>query len=176
MSDRENNQADDASITRRDAMRKAAGIGAVAGAAWAAPSINGMSIVPTFAAAASTAPIVMTGTATKTLGCFGPDQFAVNLTHPTIPANSGWWNFAFQGCTALNTESVRYDYFLGGPTDCYKEPVGYQCKMELLNGTTVVYDTGHIDSTGNQLGGTIFIGTAAYPNGFGNMNWRITCV
>jgi hypothetical protein len=53
-------------------MRKAAGIGAVAGAAWAAPSINGMSIVPTFAAAASTAPIVMTGTATKTLGCFGP--------------------------------------------------------------------------------------------------------
>ena len=49
MSDRENNQADDASITRRDAMRKAAGIGAVAGAAWAAPSINGMSIVPTFA-------------------------------------------------------------------------------------------------------------------------------
>lgn len=175
MSDRENNQADDASITRRDAMRKAAGIGAVAGAAWAAPSINGMSIVPTFAAAASTAPIVMTGTATKFLGCFGPDSFAVDLTHPTIPANSGWWNFAFQGCTAANTESVRYD-FLGGRTDCYKEPVGYQCKMELLNGTTVVYDTGHIDSTGNQLGGTIFIGTAAYPNGFGNMNWRITCV
>ena len=31
MSDRENNQADDASITRRDAMRKAAGIGAVRG-------------------------------------------------------------------------------------------------------------------------------------------------
>ena len=152
---------EDTNITRRDAMRKAAGIGAVAGAAWAAPSINGMSIVPTFAAAASTAPIVMTG--------------AVDLPHPPIPANSGWWNFAFQGCTLANTESVRYD-FLGGRTDCYKEPVGYQCKMELLNGTTVVYDTGHIDSTGNQLGGTIFIGTAAYPNGFGNMNWRITCV
>ena len=173
MSDRENNQADDASITRRDAMRKAAGIGAVAGAAWAAPSINGMSIVPTFAAAASTAPIVMTGTATKTWGCFGPDSFAVDLTHPTIPANSGWWNFAFQGCTALNTESVRYD-FLGGRTDCYKEPVGYQCKMDILGeGDGIGYNTNKIGAVADT-GGLIFINSSSSWSS--PTTWQITCI
>ncbi|MBP7631131.1 MAG: hypothetical protein KA758_11810 [Acidimicrobiales bacterium] len=45
--------SDTTDVSRREALRKAAGIGAVAGVAWAAPAINGVSVVPGFAEAAN---------------------------------------------------------------------------------------------------------------------------
>ena len=169
--------SDTTDVSRREALRKAAGIGAVAGVAWAAPAINGVSVVPGFAEAASSQPpITATGTATKSVGCFsgagGGDQFLVTL-------GDGWWHFYFQGCSLGSSESVALADPPGGPSaNAYKAPTNYHCRMELLNGTTPVYDTGWVSDPINGIadtGGLIFIGTSAYPNGYGDMNWRITC-
>ncbi len=163
---------------RREALRKAAGIGAVTGVAWAAPAINGVSIVPGFAQASSSfPPITASGLAQKTVGCFsgagGNDQFLVPL------GDDGWWHFYFQGCSLASTESVALADPPGGPSaNAYQAPTNYRCKMELLQGTTPVYDTGWVTDPINGIadtGGYIFIGTAAYPNGYGDMGWRITC-
>ena len=172
-------------VTRRDALRKAAAIGAVAGVAWSAPAVNGMSIVPGFASAGSVPPlpqISVSGTATKTLtlGCFsgagGDDQWLQAL------GGDGWWHFYFQGCSAGNTESVALADPPGGPVgNAYEPPTGYKCKFNLTapgDPSTVRYSTGYVTNPINGIadtGGVVFIGTAAYPNGYGNMGWNIIC-
>ncbi|MBX7161484.1 MAG: hypothetical protein K1X95_14435 [Acidimicrobiia bacterium] len=162
--------------TRREALRKAAVIGAAAGAA----SITGISIVPGVAQAASGGggggpQITANGTADKNgFGCFsgagGDDQFLVTL-------GDGWWHFYFQGCGL--TESVALADPPGGPSaNAYEPPTGYKCKMQLLQGMTVVYDTGYVSNPINGIadtGGYVFIGTGDYPNGYGDMDWQIIC-
>lgn len=165
-------------IDRRDAIRKAVGIGAAAGVAWAAPSVNGLSIVPGFAAAASNPePIVASGTATKTAFCFsgagGDDQFLV-------PLGDGWWHFYFQGCGG--TESVALADPPGGPgANAYQAPTGYRCRMVVTN-SYGSHDTGWVTDPINGIadtGGLIFIGTGQFPdNGFASSaatTWQITC-
>ncbi len=168
--------ADPNGFDRRQALRAALG-GAAAAAVFAAPRVEGFSITPTYASAASSQPpITATGTATKSVGCFsgagGDDQFLVTL-------GDGWWHFYFQGCSLGSSESVALADPPGGPSaNAYKAPTNYHCRMELLNGTTPVYDTGWVSDPINGIadtGGLIFIGTSAYPNGYGDMNWRITC-
>ena len=113
-------------------------------------------------------------TATKTLGCFGGagsnDQFITPL------GADGWWHFYFQGCGA--TESVALADPAGPPVaNTYQPPTGYKCKMQLISSATVVLDTGYVANPINGIadtGGYVFIGTGAYPNGYGNMSWRST--
>ncbi|MCB0978704.1 MAG: twin-arginine translocation signal domain-containing protein [Acidimicrobiales bacterium] len=174
-------------LSRRDALRKAAAIGAVAGVAWTAPAVNGMSIVPGFASAGSTTEpteppkpqITAQGTADKTLGCFsgavGDDVFMPSL-------GDGWWHFYFQGCSLFSTESVALHDPPGGPfANAYEPPTGYKCKMNLTapgDPSTVRYTTGYVSNPINGIadtGGWVFIGTAAYPNGYGDMGWQIIC-
>lgn len=173
--------AGDGTESRRSALKKAAVIGAAAGAAFAAPAINGTSIVPGFAAAASGgSQITAQGTADKTAGCFsgagGDDSWAIDL-------GDGWWDFAFQGCSLGSTESVALWDPPGGHAlgNCYKAPTGYKCKFNLTapgDPSTVRYTTGYVTDPidgGPDTGGWVFIGTAAYPNGFGDMGWQIIC-
>jgi hypothetical protein len=166
------------SASRRAAMRTALAAGAVTGAAWAAPAIRGTSLIPGAAGAAGASdltPITVEGTATKSVGCFGGagsnDQFLTTL------GTDGWWHFYFQGCGL--TESVALADPIGGPTaNAYQPPTGYRCKMQLISGGSVVYDTGYVSDPINGIadtGGYVFIGTSAYPNGIGNMSWKITC-
>ena len=57
----------------------------------------------------------------------------------------GWWHFYFQGCSLGSSESVALADPPGGPSaNAYKAPTNYHCRMELLNGTTPVYDTGWV--------------------------------
>ncbi|MBX7161483.1 MAG: hypothetical protein K1X95_14430 [Acidimicrobiia bacterium] len=163
--------------TRREALRKAAAIGATVGAA----SITGISIVPGVAQAASSASgmpqITANGTATKTPGlkCFsgagGDDQFEVSL-------GDGWWHFYFQGCAFSNSESVILADPPGGPSDnAYQPPTGYQCRM-LVTGTSGTYDTGWVADPINGIadtGGVVFIGPGGTFWGLGNVTWQITC-
>lgn len=168
---------DEATVSRRDAIKKAAGIGAAAGAVWAAPAVNGMSVVPRFAAAATgDEPIVVSGTADKTLGCFsgalGDDRFYTTL------GDDGWWGFMFQGCSTGNTETVALDIGSTPPSDAFRPPTGYRCKMTVSNAGGT-FDTGWLDDPINGIadtGGIIFIGTADFPDNGGNTaDWQITC-
>lgn len=165
-------------VSRRAAMRTALAASAITGAAWAAPAIRGTSLIPGTAAAGGASnltPITAEGTATKTLGCFGGagsnDQFITPL------GADGWWHFYFQGCGA--TESVALADPAGGPVaNAYQPPTGYKCKMQLISSTTVVVDTGYVTDPINGIadtGGYVFIGTGTYPNGYGNMSWKIIC-
>lgn len=165
-------------VDRRAAIKKVAAFGAAAGAVWVAPTINGMSVVPPYAAAQSGPPqpiVVDGGPATKVAGCFGGagtnDSFHVEL------GDDGWWDFTFQGCGG--TESVALWDPPGGPFgNAYEPPTGFQCRMELISAGISVYDTGFVSNPINGIadtGGVVFIGTAQYPNGHGNMHWRITC-
>ena len=167
-------------LDRRQALKRATAMGAIAGAAWVAPSIKGTSIVPGYAAAGGTSQLtqlVYNGTAQKSLGCFSgafgtTNQFAITL------GTDGWWNFYFQGCSTGSTESVALAAISPHVADAFQPPTGYKCKFQLLNGVTVLYDTGYVTNPINgtaDTGGVIFIGTAAYPDGYGNMPWRIIC-
>lgn len=167
-------------LDRRQALKRATAAGAIAGAAWAAPAIKGMTIVPGYAAAAGNSQVkqlVYNGTAQKSLGCFSgafgtTNQFAVTL------GTDGWWNFYFQGCSLGSTESVALRALSPHAADAFQPPTGYKCKFQLVNGPTVLYDTGYVTNPINGIadtGGVIFIGVADYPNGFGDMAWRIIC-
>lgn len=177
---------DDGNESRRSALKKAAVIGAAAGAAFAAPAINGTSIVPGFAAAQSGggggSQITAQGTATKTIGCFsgagGDDSFAIDLG---TGMGAGWWDFAFQGCGL--SESVALWDPPGGHAlgNAYEPPTGYKCKFNLTapgDPSTIYYSTGYVSNPINGIadtGGVVFIGTGAYPNGHGDMGWQIIC-
>ena len=69
--------ADGGMVARRDAIKKAAAGAAVAGAAWAAPRVEGLSVVPDFAAAATLA-----GTASANM----------SITYAPGPVTDDFWN------------------------------------------------------------------------------------
>lgn len=166
--------------SRREAMRTALAAGAVTSAAWALPAVRGTSLIPGTAAAAGASnltPITASGTATRSVGCFGGagsnDQFLQAL------GDDGWWHFYFQGCGLGNSESVALADPPGGPFgNAYKPPTGYHCKMQLIWGGNPVYDTGYVSDPINGIadtGGVIFIGGAPFNGHGGNMTWKITC-
>lgn len=169
---------DETAVSRRDAIKKAAGIGAAAGVVWAAPAVNGLSVVPRFAAAATgDEPIVVSGTAAKSSGCFsgatigGDDRFFTNL------GDDGWFGFYFQGCTLFNTESVALDVQSTPIADAFQPPTGYRCRMTVSN-SGGTFDTGWLNDPINGIadtGGVIFIGTGNFPDSSGSTNWQITC-
>ena len=166
-------------LDRREALKKAIGIGAAAGVAFAAPTINGLSVVPGYAAAASNPPepiVVNGGPADKTLGCYsgalGDDRFYTAL------GTDGYFGFMFQGCSLGNTESVALDVLNTPVGDAYKAPTGYRCRFEIISGGSSVYNSGYLNDPINGIadtGGVIFVSPAQFPNGLGTVNWRITC-
>lgn len=118
--------------------------------------------------------LVYHGTADKTLGCFsgvgGDDRF-----HQVL-GDDGWWDFYFQGCTTLASETVALWDPAGGPTaDAFQSPSGYACMMR-IDGTSD-YTGWFVDSVTDfanaDTGGLIFINsTNAWPD---TTNWTITC-
>jgi hypothetical protein len=80
-------------------------------------------------------------------GCYsgagGNDQFQATF------GSGGVWNFFFQGCSALSTESVALAG-IPGPNfaNAYEPPPGYKCKMILHNGNNgaQIYDTGYVSN------------------------------
>lgn len=168
---------------RRAAMKKVGLAAGVAGAAWAAPAINGTSVVPAVAGAQTTLPPIVVGNpqdgfcADKTLGCysagFGDDVFAADL-------GGGHWDFYFQGCGG--SESVALSATGGHAGNAYEPPPGYKCKMKLHNGNTGVeiYDTGYVSNPINapfpDTGGQIFITPAQFPDGQDKVCAVIECV
>lgn len=170
---------------RRAAVKKLALGAGVAGAVWAAPAINGTSVVPAVAGAQTTLPPIIEGGPTsglcaeKTLGCYsgagGNDQFQATF------GSGGVWNFFFQGCSALSTESVALAG-IPGPNiaNAYEPPPGYKCKMILHNGNSgdQIYDTGYVSNPINGMadtGGVVFIGTADFPDGQNKVCVVIQC-
>ena len=160
---------------RRAAIKKLALGAGAAGAVWAAPVINGTSVVPAVAGAQTTLPPIIEGTpksglcVEKYLGCYSGLGGKVNSHNATI-SGGGHWNFYFQGCSIGNTESVA---LAAGPPNIannYEPPPGYKCKMILHNGNTgnQIYDTGYVANPINGIadtGGVIFITPAQFPNG-----------
>ncbi len=160
---------------RRAAIKKLALGAGAAGAVWAAPAINGTSVVPAVAGAQTTLPRIIEGTPTSGLcvekysGCYSGLGGTTNSHNATI-SGGGHWNFYFQGCSIGNTESVRLE---AGPPDIfnnYEPPPGYKCKMILHNGNSgdQIYDTGYVSNPIIGIadtGGVVFIGTADFPNG-----------
>ena len=170
---------------RRAAIKKLALGAGVAGAVWAAPAINGTSVVPAVAGAQTTLPPIIEGTPTsglcaeKTLDCYsgagGNDQFQATF------GSGGVWNFFFQGCSAFSTESVALAG-IPGPnfTNAYEPPPGYKCKMILHNGNSgaQIYDTGYVSNPINgfaDTGGVIFITLAQFPDGQNKVCVVIQC-
>ncbi len=160
---------------RRAAIKKLALGAGAAGAVWAAPAINGTSVVPAVAGAQTTLPPIIEGGPTsglcaeKTSGCYsgagGNDQFQATF------GSGGVWNFFFQGCSLFSTESVALAG-IPGPnfTNAYEPPPGYKCKMILHNGNSgaQIYDTGYVSNPINgsaDTGGVIFITPAQFPDG-----------
>lgn len=162
---------------RRDAIKKVGLAAGVAGAAWAAPAINGTSVVPAVAGAQTTLPPIVVGDPTsgfcadKTAGCYsaglGDDVFAADL-------GGGHWDFYFQGCSRFGlipgSESVALSATGGHPLDAYEPPPGYKCRMTLHNGTSgaQIVDTGYVSNPINGIedtGGVIFIFPAQFPDG-----------
>lgn len=170
---------------RRDAIKKAGLAAGVAGVAWAAPVINGLSVVPAVAGAQTTLPPIIEGTptsglcVTKSVGCYSGAFGTVNSHNASI-SGGGHWNFYFQGCGIGNTESVA---LAAGPPNIannYEPPPGYKCKMILHNGNTGVqiYDTGYVSNPINGIadtGGVIFITPAQFPNGQNKVCAVIQC-
>lgn len=172
---------------RRDAMKKVGLAAGVAGAAWAAPAINGTSVVPAVAGAQTTLPPITEGTPTsglcveKSLGCYSGAFGTVNSHNASI-SGGGHWNFYFQGCSLGNTESVA---LAAGPPNIannYEPPPGYKCRMTLHDQATgtQIYDTDYVSNPINKplpdTGGQIFIGTAQFPNGYNKVRAVIHCV
>ena len=169
---------------RRDAIKKVGLAAGVAGAAWAAPAINGTSVVPAVAGAQTTLPPITEGTPTSGLcvskfgGCYSGLGGTVN-THFASISGGGHWNFYFQGCGG--TESVA---LAEGPpvfANNYEPPPGYKCKMILHNQGTgaQIYDTGFVNNPINgtaDTGGWIFISPAQFPNGQNKVCVVIECV
>ena len=169
---------------RRAAIKKLALGAGAAGAVWAAPAINGTSVVPAVAGAQTTLPPIIEGGPTsglcaeKTYGCYsgagGNDQFQATF------GSGGVWNFYFQGCDAGNSESVA---LAAGPPDIannYEPPPGYKCKMILHNGNNgaQIYDTGYVSNPINgfaDTGGVIFITPAQFPDGQNKVCVVIQC-
>jgi hypothetical protein len=83
-----------ASTSRRDALKKAAAAGAVGAAVWMAPKVDGMSVVPDYAAA---------GTSTT-----GVITFRLNGNNPGILGGNNWMNAA---------PSPAYTITQNGPSD-----------------------------------------------------------
>lgn len=168
---------------RRDAIKKVGLAAGVAGAAWAAPTINGMSVVPAVAGAQTSSPPIVVGATTsgncvtKFGGCYSGvggtiDSYGVDL------GGGGYWNFDFNGCGG--SESVRLEDIPVGNTDNYKPPAGYKCKMILHNGNTgaQIYDTGYVNNPINGIAdtsGVIFITPAQFPNGQNKVCVVIKC-
>lgn len=117
--------------------------------------------------------IVVNGTASKTLGCFsgvgGNDSFSIAL------GENGWWDFYFQGCTTLATETVALWDPAGGPSaDAFQAPTGYACRMS-IDGTSdqTKWFTHSIGSV-TDTGGLIFLeNSSAWHH---TTNWTITCI
>ena len=170
---------------RRAAIKKLALGAGAAGAVWAAPAINGTSVVPAVAGAQTTLPPIIEGTpksglcVEKYLDCYSGLGGKVNSHNATI-SGGGHWNFYFQGCGVGNSESVA---LAAGPPnilDNYEPPPGYKCKMILHNGNTgnQIYDTGYVANPINgtaDTGGVVFIGTADFPNGQNKVCVVIQC-
>lgn len=170
---------------RRDAIKKVGLATGVAGAAWAAPMINGVSVVSSVAGAQTTLPPIVEGTpisglcVTKSLGCYSGAFGTVN-SHNVSISGGGHWNFYFQGCGAGNTESVALAAGPPSVANNYEPPPGYKCKMILHNGNTgnQIYDTGYVANPINGVadtGGVIFISTAQFPNGQNKVCVVIKC-
>ncbi len=178
--------AEDCGLSGRRAAIKKLALGAgAAGAVWAAPVINGTSVVPALAGAQTTLPPIIEGTPTSGLcveksgGCYSGAFGTVNSHNASI-SGGGHWNFAFQGCSIGNTESVRLE---AGPPDIfnnYEPPPGYKCKMILHNRNTgdQIYDTGYVNNPINgatDTGGVIFISPAQFPDGQNKVCVVIQC-
>ncbi len=170
---------------RRDAMKKVGLAAGVAGAVWAAPAINGTSVVPAVAGAQTTLPPITEGGTTsgfcaeKTGGCYSGATLGGNDRFMATFGDGGVWNFFFQGCGG--TESVALDGRLGPNfANAYEPPPGYKCRMTLHDQATgtQIYDTGYVGNPINNIadtGGVVFIGTAQFPNGYNKVCAVIRC-
>ena len=125
-------------------------------------------------------PIVVTGSADKFWGCFsgaaGDDAYEVDL------GADGWWDFYFQGCSTLATETVVLHDPPGGPFgDAFRAPTGRQCAMniERPNGAVVATTSYYTDRVAPlyDTGGWIFMQSdpplVPWPP---VITWRITCI
>lgn len=116
--------------------------------------------------------IIITGTATKTLGCFsgvgGDDRYQVTL------GDDGWWDFYFQGCTAGADETVAlWDPPGGHNADAFQAPTGYACKMTIDGTGDQTHWFTHSIGSVADTGGLIFLeSSAAWPT---ETDWVITC-
>lgn len=118
--------------------------------------------------------LTYTGTATKSLGCFsgltGSDTW--NQVLGSV-GSSGQWNFGFQGCTALATESVAFIEGPGNLGQNYVAPDGYLCRFS-IDGTSDATTWWATSAPGGSAGGTIFLeSSSAWPT---NTGWTITCI
>lgn len=173
---------------RRAAIKKLALGAGAAGAVWAAPAINGTSVVPAVAGAQTTLPPIIEGTPTSGLcaekdgnGCYSGALIGGNDRFQATFGSGGVWNFFFQGCSIGNSESVALDG-IPGPNfaNAYEPPPGYKCKMILHNGNSgaQIYDTGYVSNPINgaaDTGGVIFITLAQFPNGQNKVCVVIQC-
>jgi hypothetical protein len=98
---------------RRAAIKKLALGAGAAGAVWAAPAINGTSVVPAVAGAQTTLPPIIEGTPTSGLCAEKYSSAATRGLRWEGQQPQGHyfrvgrhWNFYFQGCSIGNTESV----------------------------------------------------------------------
>lgn len=138
----------------------------------AAPTTTSTTTSTTTTTVAPLPTLVYTGTATKSLGCYGGlvtgnDRFEQDL------GTDGWWDFGFQGCGG--TESVALIDPSGGPTgNAFEAPTGYQCTMS-IDGTSdsTNYFTTKVGSAADT-GGLIFLSSSSsWPS---TTTWRITCI
>ncbi len=131
--DSEINEISEDGLARRRAVKIAAGA-AVAGAAWAAPTLNGVSLVPTMAGASTVPPIATPCMSFDTTGTWGSNCFDDTQvrTQPFGPATSqGWVALTVQGCTVPgDTATTRLADFPGEAHD-FETPAGYVCRFEL---------------------------------------------
>jgi hypothetical protein len=122
------------------------------------------------------APLVYTGVAERSVGCFS-GAFGTTNTASQVLGTDGWWNFRFNGCNLGSTETIALNEGgAGSPfADEFKAPTGYKCRMSIDSTTDVTpYYTVQIGAVADT-GGLIFWNSATdWPDG--DITWRITCV
>lgn len=125
-------------------------------------------------------PLVYTGVADKTAGCYS--GAAGDDTFHQVLGTDGYWDFYFQGCSAFATETIALDDPPGGPfANAYEPPTGYKCRMSIdgsADGPTPWYSgadpqVGSVADTGGLI---FFQSSSSWSSDWPDpTTWRITC-
>lgn len=169
-------------VTRRRAIKTAAAAGA-AGAAWAAPTLNGVSIVPTVAGAATLQPVQSSAMCFDTTGIWGSNCFPGTQVRTASIPGGGNVALTVQGCTVPSDGATTRLADYPGTAHDFETPPGYVCRFELTGDCgTYTEPVANSMPLGWGLAGLIISSRPNCPGGLGpgaNNNrdicWVVKC-